>query len=85
MGTDEVLYRYVPYYERQSILTEAHGGVARGHYVGRATAQKIPCVGFWWLAIQRYSSEYCRACDVCQRNENPSLVDEFPLNLKVSL
>lgn len=37
MGQDEILHRYVPEHERQSILTEAHGGVVGGHYVGKAT------------------------------------------------
>jgi len=34
MGIDEILRRYVPKFERTSILAEAHGGVAGGHYVG---------------------------------------------------
>lgn len=37
MGSDEVSCRYVPYYEKQSILTEWHGGVVGGHYAGRET------------------------------------------------
>ena len=34
MGTDEILRRYVPEFERSSILVDAHGGTAGGHYVG---------------------------------------------------
>jgi len=41
MGTNEVLQRYVPDFERDSILTEAHGGAVGGHYVGKETMQKI--------------------------------------------
>lgn len=37
MRLNEVIHRYVPEYERQSILDEAHGGVAGGHYAGKAT------------------------------------------------
>ena len=35
MWTDEILRRYVPEFERSSILKEAHGGTVRGHYAGR--------------------------------------------------
>ena len=38
MGVDEVLRRYVPEFERPSILAEAHGGIAGGHYAGKKTA-----------------------------------------------
>ena len=41
MGSDEILHRYVPKYERQSILAKAHGGVAGGYYAGRAIVKKI--------------------------------------------
>eukprot|EP00253_Pinus_taeda_P023757 PITA_23757 len=37
MGSDEVLCRYVPEYERHSILAEAHGGVVEGHYASNVT------------------------------------------------
>ena len=32
MGLDEILRFYVPSFERNSILTEAHGGAMGGHY-----------------------------------------------------
>lgn len=41
MGADEILRRYVPKHERHIVLVEAHGGVARRHYAGKATVQKI--------------------------------------------
>ena len=41
MGMNEVMHIYVSDYERQSILTEAHGGVVGGHYARRETTQKI--------------------------------------------
>ena len=37
MGSDEILQYYVPNFERNNILPEAHGGDAGGHYVGKAT------------------------------------------------
>ena len=35
MGSDGILWRYVPEFERSSILADTHGGAARGHFVGR--------------------------------------------------
>ena len=64
MGSNEILRRYVPEYERQSILTEAHGGVAGGHYAGRETTQNILRLGLWWPTVHNDSKAYCRACDV---------------------
>jgi len=37
MGADEILQRYVPDFERDRILVEAHGGVVGGHYASKAT------------------------------------------------
>jgi len=41
MGTNEILHSYVPEFEHASILAEAHGGVAGGHYAGKVTVLKI--------------------------------------------
>lgn len=38
IGADEILQRYVPEYERERILTEAHAGAMGDHFVGKATA-----------------------------------------------
>ena len=37
MGVGEILRRYVPNFERNRILMEAHGGATGGKYVGKAT------------------------------------------------
>lgn len=65
MGADEILQRYVPDFERNNILAEAHGGDARGHYVGKVTTQKILHIGLWWLTLHKDSKVYCKACDAC--------------------
>eukprot|EP00253_Pinus_taeda_P012745 PITA_12745 len=41
MGAEEILRRYVPDFERNNILSEAHGGATGGHYAGKGTTQKI--------------------------------------------
>jgi hypothetical protein len=48
------------------IFSEAHEGVAGGHYVGKETTQNILHVGLWWPTIHKDSKEYCNTCDVCQ-------------------
>eukprot|EP00253_Pinus_taeda_P028954 PITA_28954 len=45
MGSDEIMRCYVPEFEHNNILAEAHGGVVGGHYAGKATTQKILCIG----------------------------------------
>lgn len=42
-----------------------HGGVTRGHYVGKEIVLKIMRVGLWWPTIHKDSKEYYNACDVC--------------------
>lgn len=80
MGNDEILQRYVPEFEREKILAEAHGGAARGNYAGRATTQKILLVGLWWPTLHQDLKAYYRACDICQQTGKPSRRDEMPLN-----
>ena len=41
MGPDEILKRCVMEVDIPLILAEAHEGIAGGHYVGKATTQKI--------------------------------------------
>lgn len=72
MGTNEKMRRYDPEFERSSILTEAHGGVAGGHYEGKVTMQKVMRTGLWWPTIHKDSKAYCKACDACQRMGKPS-------------
>lgn len=83
MGSDEVLRTYVPDYEFHSILVEAHGDFAEGHYVGRETVQNILREGIWWPTTHKDSKDYCRECDVYQRIGRPSRRDELPLNPQV--
>jgi hypothetical protein len=79
MGPNEILRRCVMEIERPLILTEAHEGITGGHYVGKATTQKVLRVGLWWHTLHRDAKDYYRACDVCQRVGKPSRIDEIPL------
>jgi len=80
MGADEILKRYVPYFEHDSILVEAQGGDAGGHYVGKEIAQKILCVGLWCPTLCKDSKAYYKACDACQRTSRSLQMDELPLH-----
>eukprot|EP00253_Pinus_taeda_P031233 PITA_31233 len=84
-GNEEILRRYVLEFKRGKILAEAHGGFAGGHYVGRATTQKIICIGLWWQTLHKNSKAYNQACNVCQWTQKPSRRDEMQLNPKMTL
>jgi hypothetical protein len=83
MGADNILRRCALEHERPRILAETHEGIARGHYAGKATAQKVLHAGLWWPTIHRDAKEYCQQCDVCQRVGKPNRRDEMPLDLLI--
>eukprot|EP00253_Pinus_taeda_P003865 PITA_03865 len=72
-------------FERISILVDARGGAAGGHYAGMETAQKILRAGLWWPTLHQDSKSYCRACNVCRRTGRSSRRDELPLNPQMML
>jgi hypothetical protein len=43
------------------ILSEAHEGIAGGHYAGRDTMQMIFCIGIWWSTLHKDAKEYFHA------------------------
>jgi hypothetical protein len=85
MGPDEILRRCIMEAEIPLILAEAHEGIAGGHYVGKATTQKVLRAALSWPTLHKDAKEYYIACDVCQRVGNPSRRDEMPLALQLTL
>ena len=85
MGAYSILRRCVLEHERPGILAEAHEGIARGNYAGKATAQNVFCIGLWWPIVHKDAKEYCQKCDVCQRVGKPKRRDEMPLRPQVAL
>jgi hypothetical protein len=85
MGSNEILRRCVMEVERPLILEESHEGIARGHYAGNKTVQKVLRAGLWWPTLHRDAKDYYRAYDVCQRVKKPSRRDEMPLSLHLTL
>ena len=71
MGPYEILHRYALEHERRRILKEAHVGVARGHYAGKPTAQKVLTAGLWWPTVHKDAKEFCRTYDVFERIGKP--------------
>ena len=59
-------------------MSEAHAGVAGGHYAGKVTVRKILQVGLWWPTIHMDTKSLCRHCDICQRTGKPLRDVTFP-------
>ena len=79
MGSNEILRRYVLDFEQSCILTEAHGGAARGHYAGKEIVRKVLHAGLWSPTLHKDAKAYCRAYDACKITGRPSRRDELPL------
>ena len=71
--------------ETPLILTEAHEGIAGGHYTGKETTQKVLRASLWWPTLHKDAKEYYKACDVCQRVGKPSRRDEMHLTPQLTL
>ena len=67
------------------ILSEAHVGVAGGHYAGKAIMRKILQAGLWWCTMHADARDYCCSCDIFQRTGNPSRRDEMQLVPQITL
>jgi hypothetical protein len=85
MGPYEILRRCLMEAERPLILIEAHEGITGGHYVGKATVQKVLRASLWWPTLHRDAKDYSRACNVCQKVGKPSRRDEIPLAPQMTL
>jgi hypothetical protein len=72
-------------HERPMVLTEAHEGIAGGHYVGKSTTHKVLCASLWWSIVHKDAKEYFQNCDVCQRVGKPNMRDKMPLRPQVNL
>jgi hypothetical protein len=59
MGAYSILRICVLEHERPRILAEAHEGITRGYYAGKAIAHKVLRVGLWWPTMHRDSKDYC--------------------------
>ena len=66
-GSDGIWCWAVRQFEKHTILQEAHFGIARGHYAGDSTTQKVWQSGLWWPTMKKDAQEFCRQCDLCQR------------------
>jgi hypothetical protein len=85
MGANIILRRCVLEHEIPRILADSHEGIARGHYAGKVTAQKVLHAGLWWLIVHGYSKDYFQRCDLCQRVGKPNRWGEIPLRPQVTL
>ena len=58
--------------EKEAILREAHCSIARGHYAGEATTQKIWQSGLRWPTTLKDTIRYNKECDHCQQLGQPT-------------
>jgi hypothetical protein len=58
LGANGILRQRVLDYESPMILSEAHKGIAGGHYVGKETGQNILCAGLWWPTLHKDAKEF---------------------------
>ena len=60
---DGIWRRAVQSDEKETILREAHCGIAGGHYTGEATTRKIWQSGLWWPTTLKDAARYRKECD----------------------
>ena len=63
LGADEILRRYVFYYEQPWVLSAKHG-VTGGHYAGKETVHKILQAGLWWPTIHMDTKSFYKRYDI---------------------
>ena len=51
----------------EAIITEAHEGIAGGHFAENITLHKILTAFYWWPTMKRDVYIYCKQCDIYQR------------------
>ena len=66
-------------------MSEAHAGVARGHYAGKATVRKILQAGLWWPTIHMDTKSFCKCCDIFKRTRKPSHRNDMSLAQQITL
>jgi len=49
------------------LLEELHEGICGSHTGGRSLAHRALTQGYKWPSMQKYSQEYMKKCDQCQR------------------
>jgi hypothetical protein len=85
MGPYEILRINFMESERPLILAKAHEGIARGHYAGKETTQKVLRAGLWWPTLHKDAKEYDRDYDVFQRVGKPSRRDEITISPQLTI
>jgi len=79
-GKDDIIRRCALPHEVDSILFQAHDGIAGGHFASELTARKVLQAGLWWPTLFKDAHQYVLRCDVCQRATRPTNQDYMPLH-----
>ena len=79
-GYDRQWLSVIPRAKRDSVLSEAHGSVASGHFGIKKTLQRLRKRGYW-VGMRRDVQEWCRVCEVCAVKKGPPHAPQAPLQL----
>ena len=76
---DQIIRRYLPEHEHQSVLTFCHKLACGGHFGPRKTAEKVLQSGFYWPTLFKDAYTFCKLCDKCQMTGRITQRDMMPL------
>ena len=77
---DQVIRRYVPEDEMNSVLNQCHTLPCGGHFGGQRIAAKVLQSGFYWPSLFKDAHQFVSTCDKCQRMGGISRKDESPMH-----
>jgi len=69
----------------KAIIAKAHGGLAGGHLSSTITLHKVLTALYWWPDLQKDVHNYCKKCNICQRNSSKPRKGKNPLHPVLSL
>ena len=78
--TDQVIRRYVPEDEMNSVLNHCHTLPCGGHFGSQRTTAKVLQSGFYWPSLFKDAHHFVSTCDKCQRRGGISRKDEPPMH-----
>ena len=70
----------VPEVQMLCVLEACHPSPVGRNHNGIRTAHQILQCGYYWPTIYQDAHEFAKACDRCQRDNDISIKQEFPLN-----
>ena len=79
-GVEEKWLNVIPQSLKKSMLAEAHGSVASGHFGVKRTLQRLRKCGYW-VRMREDVKEWCRVCEECVAKKGPLRAPQAPLQI----